>query len=226
MKNQSITYDPFLIKNILMSTATDLGNDPFTQGSGLADVSRALDFVNAAHGTFIVYNDKSYENIRQILAPAIDNINSTEAGLGQFGLPHRPMPMTGWFAGHLLPGERSTTVFTIENPSDEPISVNIIPQKLALIKKTDLDGMTTVREQDPILNKSDAFAPNYVRLSDVKPHFTVGDFFDDEDPIPIDSELMILNVNFPFDEFMNGTADVYADDLQISSLYLYGLDRP
>ncbi len=26
------TYDPFTIKNILMSTATDLKNDPFTQG--------------------------------------------------------------------------------------------------------------------------------------------------------------------------------------------------
>ena len=33
--------------------------------------------------------------------------------------------------------------------------------------------------------------------------------------------LMVLNVNFPFDQFMNNTADVYADDLKISSLYLY-----
>ena len=32
---------------------------------------------------------------------------------------------------------------------------------------------------------------------------------------------MILNLNFPFDQFMNSTADVYADDLKISSLYLY-----
>ena len=32
---------------------------------------------------------------------------------------------------------------------------------------------------------------------------------------------MILNVNFPFDQFMNSTADVYADDLKISSLYVY-----
>ena len=32
---------------------------------------------------------------------------------------------------------------------------------------------------------------------------------------------MILNLNFPFNQFMNSTADVYADDLKISSLYLY-----
>ena len=39
MRNQSQDIDPFTIKNILMSTATDLKNDPFTQGSGLVDVS-------------------------------------------------------------------------------------------------------------------------------------------------------------------------------------------
>ena len=35
MKKQYQDYDSFTIKNILMSTATDLQNDPFTQGSGL-----------------------------------------------------------------------------------------------------------------------------------------------------------------------------------------------
>lgn len=32
---------------------------------------------------------------------------------------------------------------------------------------------------------------------------------------------MILNVNFLFDTFMNETSDVYADDVKISSLYIY-----
>ena len=45
MKKQSQDTDPFTIKNILMSTATDLKNDPFTQGAGLVDVSSALDYV-------------------------------------------------------------------------------------------------------------------------------------------------------------------------------------
>jgi subtilisin family serine protease len=34
LHKQSKDYDPFYIKNILMSTATDLHNDPFNQGSG------------------------------------------------------------------------------------------------------------------------------------------------------------------------------------------------
>ena len=87
--------------------------------------------------------------------------------------------------------------------------------------KNQYDGKTVVRQQDSILNKTDTFIPNYVKLSDVKNHDTVGDFFDEQNPIPDESSLLILNVNFPFSDFMNGTSDVYADDLKISSLYLY-----
>lgn len=221
MKDQSKNYDPFLIKNILMSSATDLKNDPFTQGSGLVDVSKALDFVNGTDGIFIVHNDKSYENLRKILEPSIENVNSTEIGFGQFELPSKSLPMTSWFAGHLLPEERSTTTFTIENPSNDAITVNIEPQKLSLIHKTEFDGETIPREQDPILNKTGTYTPNYIKLSDVKHHSTIDEFFDEKNPIPSNSELMILNVNFSFDNFMNNTADIYADDLQISSLYLY-----
>ena len=41
-----------MIKNILMSTATDLQNDPFTQGSGLANVDSALNYVHGDDGVF------------------------------------------------------------------------------------------------------------------------------------------------------------------------------
>ena len=40
-------------------------------------------------------------------------------------------------------------------------------------------------------------------------------------PIPDESSLMILNLNFPFIDFMNSTSNVYADDIKISSLYIY-----
>ena len=42
MKKQYQDYDSFTIKNILMSTATDLKNDPFTQGSGLTNVESSF----------------------------------------------------------------------------------------------------------------------------------------------------------------------------------------
>ncbi len=39
--------------------------------------------------------------------------------------------------------------------------------------------------------------------------------------IPDNSTLLVLNANFSFDQFMNQTNPIYADDLKISSLYIY-----
>ncbi|MGY5152461.1 MAG: S8 family serine peptidase [Candidatus Nitrosopumilus sp. bin_6a] len=221
MKKQSKDYDSFLIKNILMSTATDLQNDPFTQGSGLANTESALDYVNGENGVFIVYNDGSFNNIKKILQPAIKKINSTSIGFEKFQFPAHSFPMTSWFAGQLLPGERSTITFTVENPSDDPLTIKIKPQTISLMSKTHLNGTTIVQQQDSILNKTDTFAPNYVRLSEFGNSTELVTFFDEDDPIPDESSLMILNANFKFDDFMNNTSDVYADDLKIASLYLY-----
>jgi len=221
MTKQSQDYDPFLIKNILMSTATDLQNDPFTQGSGLVNVESALNYVHGDDGVFIVYNDESYTNIKNILEPAIEKINSTAIGFDKFELPLNPFPMTSWYAGQLHSGDRTTATFTIKNPTEDNLSINIKSTTLSLISKNQFNGTTAVRQQDSILNKTDVFIPNYVKLSDVTEHSKLKTFFNDDDPIPDDSSLMILNVNFPFTQFMNNTAEIYADDLQISSLYLY-----
>ena len=57
-------------------------------------------------------------NIKKVLEPAIENVNSTEIGFEQFKLPSHSLPMTSWFAGQLLPGDRTTATFTIENPTE------------------------------------------------------------------------------------------------------------
>ncbi len=219
MKKQSQDYDSFVIKNILMSTATDLHNDPLTQGSGLVNVESALNYVHGKDGVFIVHNDGSYGNIKKILEPAIDKVNSTAIGFERFQLPARSFPMTSWFAGQLLPGDRTTATFTVENPTNDALTIDVKPQTLSLISKTQFNGTTIVRQQDAILNNT--FIPNYVRLSDVTSQSQLGEFFDDENPIPEESSLMILNLNFLFTDFMNNTSDIYADDLKISSLYVY-----
>jgi subtilisin family serine protease len=221
MTKQSQNYDPFLIKNILMSTATDLYNDPFTQGSGLANIESALDYVHGENGVFIVHNDASYTNIKKILEPAMENINSTAIGFDRFQFPSHSLPMTSWFAGQLFSGDRITSTFTIENPTNNTLTISVQSKTLSLLSENQFDGKTIVRQQDSILNKTNIFIPNYVKLSDVNNHDELGDFFNSENTIPEESSLMILNVNFPFDKFMNNTTDVYADDLQISSLYLY-----
>ena len=217
----SQNHDPFMIKNILMSTATDLKNDPFTQGSGLTNINSALDYVHGQNGVFIVTNENSYENIKKILEPSIENFNHTAIGFEQFKLPSHSLPMASWFGGHLMAGDRTTATFTIHNPTDNEISVDVKSKTLSLIKQTQFNGKTIPRQQDSIMNKTNTFIPNYVKLSDVKNTKELEDFFDDKNPIPDDSSLMILNVNFPFDQFMNNTSDVYADDIKISSLYLY-----
>ena len=221
MTQHSQNYDPFLIKNILMSTASDMNNDPFTQGSGLANVESALDYVNGQNGVFMVSNDDSYKNIKNILEPSIKKFNSTAVGFEQFELPSHSLPMTSWFAGQLFAGDRTTATFSIKNPSNNEISIDVKPKTLSLIKHAQFNGTTIPRQQDSIMNKTDTFIPNYVKLSDVKSHEKLEDFFDEKNPIPDESSLMVLNVNFPFDQFMNNTSDVYADDLKISSLYLY-----
>ena len=221
MKNQFQAYDSFTIKNILMSTATNLQNDPFTQGSGLANIESALDYVHGNNGVFIVYNNGSYDNVKKILEPAISNINFTEIGFEQFQFSSKSFPMTSWFAGQLLPGERTTTTFTINNPTNQTLTVNLESKNISLIKNSQLNGITIPQQQDSVLNKTGVFIPNYVKLSDIENSKKLNDYFDVQNPIPDDSSLMILNLNFPFGEFMNSTADIYADDLKISSLYLY-----
>ena len=93
------------------------------------------------------------------------------------------------------------------------------PQTLLLISKTQFNGTTIVHEQDSILNNTDVFIPNYVKLSELANQDDLGRFFNNDDPISDESSMMILN--FKFDDFMNNTLDVYADDIKITSLYLY-----
>ena len=42
--------------------------------------------------------------------------------------------------------------------------------------------------------------------------------------IPDESELMVINLRFPFEQFLNQTDTMYADDLKIASLYAYDWD--
>ena len=227
LKKEGKEYDPFYIKNILMSTATDLQNDPFNQGSGLANVKSALDFVNGENQVFVVHNDASYKNIKKVLDPSLEPFNSTKVGFENFEIPSKTMPMTSWFAGHLFPGQKSSTIFTIENPTDEDLEVQIKSQKISLIQKNEFKGKTKVQQKDlnylkdSELKNKPAYIPNYIKLSDIKIPKDLGEFYDNKNPIPEDSSLLILNVNFPFSTFMNKTDELYANDLRISSLYLY-----
>ena len=81
-----------------------------------------------------------------------------------------------------------------------------------------MSGITEPLLQDPILNESETYRPNYIKLDNIPAEHRSSN---ETSIIHPESSLMVLNAHFPFDVFMNQTTTNYADDLQISSLYVY-----
>ncbi len=218
LKEKSVSYDPFMIRNLLMSSADDLRNDPLTQGAGLVNALDAVRIVNGHAGKFMVYNDATFSNIKEVIDISSSSFNSDLFGIDEFGLSDNTFPMTGWYGGRLNPGEESTTTFTIENPNSYTINVKIKPETLKLIDTLQMSGVTEPHLQDTILNEPETYRPNYIKLGDIPAEHRIANGTSIIHP---DSSLMILNLHFPFDTFMNQTDTTYADDLKISSLYVY-----
>ena len=219
MKEKSVDYDPFAIRNLLMSSATDLRSDPLTQGAGLVNALDAVRIVNGHAGKFMVHNDASFSNIKEVIESPLSSIDSDLLGLDSgFELGDKGFPMTSWYGGRLNPGEETTTTYTIENPNHYPINVTVKPQTLKLIDRLEMSGITEPLLQDPILNEEETYRPNYIKLDNIPAEHRTAN---ETSIIHPESSLMILNAHFPFDVFMNQTTTNYADELQISSLYVY-----
>ena len=218
LKEKSVSYDPFMIRNLLMSSAEDLRNDPLTQGAGLVNALDAVRIVNGHGGKFMVHNDATFSNIKEVIDVSLSSFNSDLLGIDEFDLSNKTFPMTSWYGGRLNPGEETTTTFTIENPNNYPIDVTIKPETLKLIEKLQMSGITEPHLQDPILNEPETYTPNYIKLSSIPAEHRISN---ETSIIHPDSSLLILNLHFPFDTFMNQTDTTYADDLKISSLYVY-----
>jgi len=76
--------------------------------------------------------------------------------------------------------------------------------------------------QDPMLNQPGVYRPNYIPLANITNQTNSSSFLrDDGKPIPSNSTLTVLDLSFPFSEFLNSTSKTYADNLKISSLYFY-----
>jgi len=226
LNERQIDYDPFAIRNILMSTTDDLQNDPFTQGTGLVNALSAVKVVNGEGGKFLVHNNESFSNIKKVIDRPISLFDLEIFGLEKAKVSDNTFPITSWYGGTLLPGEKTTTIFTLENPTNKSLDIKINPVTLKLIEKLQMDGVTKVHLQDPILNDTGIYRPNYIKLSDIgkdepSDQTSIYKQPNQDSIINPDSSLMVLNLNFPFSTFMNQTDSIYADDLKISSLYIY-----
>ena len=219
LNDNSKQFSPFDIKNILMSTAKDMQNDPFTQGSGMVDSLDAVRFVHGEGGVFQVYNTASSKNLNSILETPLKNLNYTAFGMSPPSISLDKINQTSWFAGRLNSGDDSKATFKIENPTNKTLSIKITPQKLELIEKFTYDGFTEPRLQDSYFNETDTYRPNYVSLGNMT--ISGNNVSNSNMDVPDNSTLLVLNANFSFDQFMNQTNPIYADDLKISSLYIY-----
>ena len=218
LKEKSMSYDPFTIRNLLMSSAGDLHNDPLTQGAGLVNALDAVRIVNGHAGKFMVHNDATFSNIKEVIDVSLSSLSSDLFGIDEFGFSAETFSMTSWYGGRLNPGEETITTFTIENPNNYPMDVIIKPETLKLIEKLEMSGITEPLLQDSILNEPETYRPNYIKLNDIPAEHRISN---ETSIIHPDSSLMIVNLHFPFDVFMDQNDSEYADDLKISSLYIY-----
>jgi hypothetical protein len=206
-----MSSNPFIVKSILMSTASDLGSDPFTQGAGKAYVTSAIDYIKGKNGSFLVYTNDTYPAVSKVIKDAVGSYKLK--GLGNStSIPEMLLQDSEWYAGYVNAGGSAQARFAVTNPSTTTVSVEIEPSMLRLIKQQSINGTTEVRVKDSVLNGTKAgYIPNYINLKKIL-------------DIPDDTEFMIIRAHFPFEEFLNSTEPVYANSLRISSLYLYDWD--
>ncbi len=216
MKDRGESVDPFAVKSILMSSAKDLKNDPFVQGAGRIDAVSAIELARGSDGRFLVYTDDTVRNILSTMLPALSTYDVTKI----VGDDYQPITEdyvdelnyreSRWFAGQIEQGKSSQTQITVENPTDNPIKVEVSGVVEKIIKTHQLENQTQLFEKDPTHDAVEfGYKPNYYNLTKL-----LGS------PIPEDADLMVARLNFPFSSFMNST-ELYGDYLRIASLYTY-----
>ena len=139
----NVTWTPSLVKTIIMSTAKGLVDEPTAQGSGRVDafsaVSYALSYNNdSVSNQFIAWTNDTYP----IYAKRILKSASTYLGavLGENLSLTENVPTTTWFAGYPRQLQETRAVFTVANPSEVQIKVDIKPTRISFISNQTFSG--------------------------------------------------------------------------------------
>ncbi len=141
MKINDIEVNPQLAKNILMSTAMDLGYDPFTQGAGRVDVYEAVSLVNAmAHRMIegqplpsIAYSPSTYD-VTEILGG---------------NMPLQSINISSVYGGRLYPRSSVTVPLVVESYMIDA-AITVSPKHLTL--KSEVSTLIQTRESTYALN--------------------------------------------------------------------------
>jgi subtilisin family serine protease len=211
------TVDPFTVKSILMSTAKDLKNDPFVQGSGRVDALAAVQLARGESGRFSIYTDDTAKNIVEALTPSIKTY-APVLGIIDNGYPMQipgtlpsvdPEHESRWFAGQIEPGKNASTEIVVENPSKSELKIDLSSTVEKLVARYEVKNATRLFQVDPLHNdKKFGYEPNYYNLTQLAGA-----------KLP-DSDLIVARLNFPFSSFMNST-ELFANSLRIASIYGY-----
>ena len=206
LKRSRREFDPSTVKTILMSTAQDLGNDPFVQGSGRVDVYKAASYTIGRDTqdcvAFRIHTNTTYTNVMESLADAWAMLD--------FALPNATMIQqqsnivfedTSWYAGTIPNGDSGSATFVVDNPSNTPINLSVKSSVLELAATYSYSNRS-----DPSLNG----VPLYFDLTKIA------------GPMPNDTVLMIVRLDYSFESFYNSTATPYGSPSNL--LYLYAYD--
>ncbi len=212
LRAQGKEDDPFEVKTILMSSAVDLKNDPFAQGSGRVDALSAVELAEGENGKFSAYTEDTVPNVLSAMSGAIYSYNNVlgiiEGGKGvaeKLGTEFRD---GRWFAGYVGQGDSAATNIVIENPSAKDMEVEVTAAIEKLVGRHEIHNATRLFEKDPVHNSTEfGYDPNYFNINEIG-------------SMPDNADLMVARLTFPFETFMN-TTDVYGNYLRIASLYAY-----
>jgi len=190
LRSKGSTVNPFVVKDILMSTARDTGNDPFVQGAGrvnaTAAVSLALGGSTLMRGAYSVSTDSSYQNLITALSPSETALSKL---VGQpFSLTTQSFPEESWFAGSVGQGSSSSSSFTIKNPSAQGINISISSTSFKLVGTANFSRISAPGQN------------TYVNLTKA-----IG-------KIPNNIDLMVIREDFPFNAWYNSTVSRYYVD--------------
>ena len=212
LRTQRREIDPFEVRTILMSSAVDLKNDPFVQGSGRVDALAAVELAEGETGRFSAYTEDTVPNVLSAMSGAIDSYSNVlgiiEGGQDIGERLDARFKDSRWFAGYVEQGGQASTEIQIENPSSREMTLEVSAVIEKLVARYEIHNSTRPFESDPVHNSDEFdYVPNYYSIQDLG-------------GIPDGADLMVARLSFPFESFMNQT-EVYANHLRIASLYAY-----
>jgi subtilisin family serine protease len=154
LRSKGKEIDPFGVKTILMSSAVDLKNDPFVQGSGRVDALAAVALAEGEKGGFLAYTEDTVPNVLSEMSGAIYSYGNVlgiiEGGQDIGERLDAKFRDARWFAGHVAQGSSASTEIVIENPSAQDGEVQVTAAIEKLVARYEIHNATRPLEKDPV----------------------------------------------------------------------------